>query len=294
MKANNGSKTTPASFGHRIVASRALIGMVGLLLPMAWLSASPSARAVANASAFTASSTPKPMLAPKATPAPKAIPTPTMVPTPANAGGLTEARKRSLGSLEMATFKTSLGNAAFVKETGNYKGQWYEIYKNNQDPSLAAKVAAVNRAVRLIADKGVKIPNGLRVYLTNEFAAQNRAFSRDENWKEVAYVVLGPAALEGGRADAFSASGFLGENKPTITTVHEIGHILHERSLGDAFWATGSIIAGTPSTGTSVTGYANSSKKEFVAEVFAGLILGKKWPTDVLNEYRRYSGPLVP
>jgi len=221
-------------------------------------------------------------------------PTPTPTPTPGNAGGLTDARKKSLGSLEMSFFKSSLATDTFVKEAGNYKGQAYEIYRNSKDPDIVVKAAAVNRAVKLIIDKGLKIPVGLRFYLTNNPVAQNRAFPRDENWNAVAYVVLGPAAVKGGRPDALSASGFLGENTPTITTIHEIGHILHERSLGDAFWATGSIIAGAPTTGASVTGYANSSRKEFVAEVFAGMILGKRWPTDVLNEYRRYSGPVVP
>ncbi len=201
-------------------------------------------------------------------------------------------RKSELGSGEMSAFFSQTGQVkAFVQEKGNYKGQTYTIYKDSADPNLAAKVAAVHKAVKTIIDKGVKIPADLRIYSTNAFEAQNRAFSRDATWNPIAFVILGSAALVGGRADALSATGFGGLDKPTITTIHEIGHILHERSSGDAFWATGSIIAGKADSAGRVTGYAAQNKKEFVAEVFAGLIIGKEFGGDVLDEYQRYNGP---
>ncbi len=284
MEQSNKVEKKNAGSKYRILNTWAVIAMVGMFLSLGWIVAAPSTGKISTVSAYTVTPTPKPVM-PSNKPA---------APSPAATVALNDARKAGLGKVEMGFFRSSLGSVNFVKESSNYKGQSYEIYKNSNDPGVAIKVVAVNRAVKLIVDKGLRIPNALRLYLTNEFAAQNRAFPRDETWSEVAYVVLGPAALEGGRPDAFSATGFLGESKPTITTIHEIGHILHERSLGDPFWATGSIIAGAPSTGSQVSGYANSSKKEFVAEVFAGLVLGKRWPTEVLNEYRRYSGPIVP
>lgn len=205
---------------------------------------------------------------------------------------LDDKRKRELGALEMDAFFRQTGQVkAFIQEKGNYKGQSYTIYKDSADPNLAAKVAAVHRAIKTIKDKGVNIPQDLRVYCTNAFEAQNRAFQRDANWNPIAYIILGSAALVGGRADALSATGFGGFDKPTITTIHEIGHILHERSLGDAFWATGSIIAGKANTGSKVSGYAGQNKKEFIAEIFAGTIIGKVFTADVLAEYNQFSGP---
>lgn len=207
---------------------------------------------------------------------------------------LDDKRKRELASLEMDAFFRQTGQVkAFIQEKGNYKGQSYTIYKDSADPNLTAKVAAVHRAIKTIKDKGVNIPQDLRVYCTNAFEAQNRAFQRDANWNPVAYIILGSAALVGGRTDALSATGFDGFDKPTITTIHEIGHILHERSLGDAFWATGSIIAGKANTGSKVSGYAGQNKKEFVAEVFAGTMIGKVFPADVLAEYNQFGGPKV-
>ena len=83
--------------------------------------------------------------------------------------------------------------------------------------------------------------------------------------------------------------------KPTITCIHEIGHILHERSAGDNYWEKGSAMtSGSPTNAGEVSGYAAQNKKEFVAEVFAGLILGKAVSGPCKAEYDSYGGPKVP
>lgn len=212
-----------------------------------------------------------------------------LVPT---AGALTDSRKASLGAVEMGFFRSATENDVYFKEAGYYEDQFYEIFKNNQDPELQMKIAAVHRAVKTIKDRGVNIPYGLRVYCTNHSVAQNRAFSRNERFEPIAYVTLRWAG-PGGVSNSLSTQRFLDFDRPTISLIHEIGHILHERSLGDAFWTPGSIVTGSPTTANKVSGYAGNNKKEFVAEVFTGLILGKVWPTDVMNEYRRYGGPAV-
>ena len=86
---------------------------------------------------------------------------------------------------------------------------------------------------------------------------------------------------------ATRANGF---DKPTITCMHEIGHILNERNLGDTFWEKDSIMTGKATTGAEVSGYAAQNKKEFVAEVFAGLILGMTIQSSAyagINGFRR-------
>ena len=211
---------------------------------------------------------------------------------------LDAARKQQLGTGEASAFMSQIGTVkAFAKEDGLYGIVAYTIFKDVQDGDAGTKAAAVHAAVKKITDKGVAIPNGLKVYCTKAYAAQNRAFSRDSGWNSVANVILGPAALTGGRPDALSATGLGGCNKPTITCIHEIGHILHENGLGDTFWETGSIVAGSAgkaATAGEVSGYAGQNKKEFVAEVFAGLILGKNFSANCKNEYTNLGGPAVP
>jgi hypothetical protein len=205
-------------------------------------------------------------------------------------------RKGDLSKAELSAFYLQIGGVKVFNAENFISGtQTYTIYKDSADPDLGKKVAAVKEAVRLIALKGVALPAGLRVYCTNAYAAQNRAFHRDGSWNAIANVILGPKAVTGGRADAMSGTGLGGCNPPTITTIHEIGHILHEHGAGDTFWETGSPLASTkPASASEVSGYAGQNAKEFVAEVFAGKILGKNFSGAVNTDYANLSGPAVP
>lgn len=42
-----------------------------------------------------------------------------------------------------------------------------------------------------------------------------------------------------------------------------------------------------------ISAYAQTSKDEFVAEVYAGLVSGKKFPEDVMTLYKKYGGPML-
>ena len=208
---------------------------------------------------------------------------------------LDATRKSKLSTTELSAFYQQVGAVkVFESEVGAAGGKKYMIFKDLGDPDLATKVTAVKDAIRLIDAKGVAIPTGLRVYCTNAYAAQNRAFHRDGQWNEIAMVILGPKAVVGGRADAMSGTKLGGCNPPTITCIHEIGHILHEHGAGDVFWETGSPLSGKATTAGEVSGYAGQNGKEFVAEVFAGKILGKAFSAAVNNEYAGFHGPAVP
>jgi hypothetical protein len=211
-------------------------------------------------------------------------------------GVLDDARKKSMSGMEMAFFNSSTQGVRFVKESGNYSGNWYAIYKDPVDKELDIKIAAIHLAVKTIVDKGLRLPYDLRFYCTPKYEAQDRAFPRGDKWVPTALVVFKWGLV--GKSDMGSVSqmNFPGFNRLTITMIHEIGHIMHERSAGDVlFWGRGSgVVDGKPSTAAKVSVYAGGSKKEFVAEVFAGLILGKQWPADVLAEYDSHKGPSVP
>jgi len=143
--------------------------------------------------------------------------------------------------------------------------------------------------------KEVAIPADLRSYCGGDNKAQNRAFHRGQGWVESAFVVLGGKAVVGGRADAVSATKLAGDAVPAISCIHKIGHCLQETSAGDdLYFGIGSILSGAPVNANQVSGYAAMPKKEFVAEVFASLVLGKTFNQAVIDEYRLYHGPVVP
>jgi len=53
-------------------------------------------------------------------------------------------------------------------------------------------------------------------------------------------------------------------------------------------------MTGKPTTGAEVSGYAAQNKKEFVAEVFAGLMLGMAFSHPCMQEYAALGGPQLP
>jgi len=178
-------------------------------------------------------------------------------------------------------------------------GEQVEIYVDQGDGDGKAKKKAVIDAVKRIVDKGIALPAGLKVYCAGSWVSQNRAFPRDANWANIAVVILGAKACQGGRPDANSAALpplYRKLNTPTVTCIHEIGHILHCQNVGDDFFDSNDARnwSAAPTNGGEVSGYAKQNKKEFVAEVFAGLVLGQGYSKACTDEYAALGGPAVP
>jgi hypothetical protein len=79
--------------------------------------------------------------------------------------------------------------------------------------------------------------------------------------------------------------------------VHEIGHLVHQVVAPDQFWlnkrigATGVPASLQPQVSSYL--YNMNNYNEFVAEVFAGLAHGKRYPADVMTAYNLQKGPHV-
>jgi hypothetical protein len=206
---------------------------------------------------------------------------------------LTQQRKDGLTLMEYGAFMRQTGvTKVFLQQVETYKGSSYTIYKSSTDPDRNAKADGVNLAVQTIVDNGFTLPPGLRVYCTEAVEAQNRAFHRDPSWNQVCYIILGPNAAKGGSVQSVSKNPPPGFTHAACTCIHEIGHNLHERSAGDdRFFGTGGPLTGAAATASKVTGYAMGNKKEFIAEVFAGINCGLKYPADVIREYTALWGP---
>jgi len=84
------------------------------------------------------------------------------------------------------------------------------------------------------------------------------------------------------------------------TMVHEIGHFLHHHQNSDLFHdllftefaaPAGPGAAAPGATAVSVSGYAGSNPREFVAEVFLGLVYGRTFSNEVMEMYDGLGGP---
>jgi hypothetical protein len=206
---------------------------------------------------------------------------------------LDEKKKAGLISMEFGAYMTQTGQCkGYDVEHTIYKGTAYSIYRNVDDPDGKGKAKAVHKAIERIYRNGFTLPEcQIRIYCTNAYEAQNRAFHRDPAWGRVCYVILAKDAFKGGRVESISKHPPAGYDHATITCIHEIGHNLHELAAGDeAFWA-GDISRGKATTSGQVSAYAGNNKKEFVAEVFAGMNVGKKYTKEVIDEYISFNGP---
>lgn len=214
---------------------------------------------------------------------------------------LDDKKKQEVSRIEMGWFAWTRTVRFERQAPYSFKNQRYTINTDPADPDSKFKIDAIKRAVEILVNKGLRIPDNLQFYCSRHIEAKNQAFMRDENWLPVAYVTLRWGTDTPRVDNSLSAKGFRGFERSTISMVHEIGHILHERNAGDVFFhGRGSIIQGLPDKQltalavTKVSGYAKGSKKEFVAEVFTGLIFGMRFDPDVMGEYEKYRGPRVP
>lgn len=82
--------------------------------------------------------------------------------------------------------------------------------------------------------------------------------------------------------------------------IHELAHILHEINNPGVFWEELQAAeaqnaspngAGWQAQSVDVSHYAGKNALEFVAEVFAGKIIGKVYPDTVMDVYRNLGGP---
>ncbi len=81
---------------------------------------------------------------------------------------------------------------------------------------------------------------------------------------------------------------------------HEMGHATHFQQDGEGFITSGGVGHGFGNMAPDeiriakkVSGYAATKKCEFIAEVFAGMVIGKKWDAEVLQQYKKFNGPTV-
>jgi hypothetical protein len=79
-------------------------------------------------------------------------------------------------------------------------------------------------------------------------------------------------------------------------TIHELGHTLHAHNVGlNQFFkpTPGDKWKGSATCAREVSAYAAGSKKEFVAEVFMGTMIGRNYSNKCKQEYAQLGGPRI-
>ncbi|WP_155992731.1 hypothetical protein [Acidocella facilis] len=199
--------------------------------------------------------------------------------------------------LEVSAFFSAIARVKTFRPTKyNRNGATYTVYEDLGDGNAGQKKLAVHQAVSLITSKGFSLPTDTRFYVTNTYEAQNRAFHFDPLGRPVCWVTLGMAATKGGSGSGISAQPTNNFAPETKVTIHEIGHTLHAHNVGvEQFfkpstkdrWKGCAVCAG------EVSQYAAGTKKEFVAEVFLGTMIGRNYSNKCKQEYALLGGPRI-
>lgn len=155
--------------------------------------------------------------------------------------------------------------------------------------------------IKQLKKMSVVIPDGLEIFVSNVFTYQcSFNFGSGK-------ICLKPASI----ANLLNAGPSLGLNEynlvanqvsggdvvkfGSVTMMHELGHILHEKSSPDFFrQKTARAIHDdqTYNTVRQISDYAaTKTQAEFVAETFAGLANGLLYSEDVASLYWKLSGP---
>ncbi|MDP9439599.1 MAG: hypothetical protein M3P49_12815 [Actinomycetota bacterium] len=88
-------------------------------------------------------------------------------------------------------------------------------------------------------------------------------------------------------------TGFWATDNPLNPVYHEIGHKTHRDLRGTKGLRRAKAEQPSPLVENKVSEYAMTNGAEFVAETYAGLLYGKTYPPEVMEEYRRFGGPRV-
>lgn len=176
----------------------------------------------------------------------------------------------------------------------------YMDKKENEKETLEKSVARWFKKMNRV------IPNGLEVYVSNEFEYQ-RSFNyghgiiclKSNSMKNLMTNCIFPPIA---KKIADNTDNKL-EKFAEVTLKHELGHILHRQCCENFYkykdrskpLSTWNVIDQNEVSNicNDVSGYSlTSSAAEFVAEVFAGLSSGMSYNKKIVDAYIRFGGPL--
>lgn len=202
----------------------------------------------------------------------------------------------------------------------NVGGVTMQVEHNKSDVNYSERLKLVSDAVAKIAGAGLTVPSllihfpkyGRNIKLQ---AAQgsgqpgcevndksSRAVFIAPNFMHLSSEIIGTPDLSevtnpvtGAKEYKFSSTGF--DPSGVATIVHEFGHALHYAQAPGKFHGLFGTGFATPEQTTiassEVSQYGNKPR-EFVAEVFLGLIYGKNYSDEVLKMYKAFGGVIPP
>ena len=113
---------------------------------------------------------------------------------------------------------------------------------------------SVHHAVKIVTDKGFKLPADTRFFLTNVGDVLNQAFHFDGAKNRVCWITRGRSATTGGSGRGVSSNPTPGRAPATEIVFHELGHTYHAHNVGrQRFFSDARFRIPNPQIGTSTS-----------------------------------------
>lgn len=206
---------------------------------------------------------------------------------------------KSLGAYQAATGKADESVVSSV-ESG---GITMHVYHGTSDVNFKPRLKMFEGAIERIQGAGFKLPSSLLVHLP-KFGRQidvkalcaiggtPRAVFNPPNFIHLSSAIVGNPIDDKKGGESFQTLSSNLDPEGPATVVHEMGHLMHFQSSASNFYSLQSASHRQPMVARKVSTYATNSPREFVAEVFLGLVYGKAFDDDVIQMYQGLGGPM--
>ena len=178
------------------------------------------------------------------------------------------------------------------------------VYHSKADVNFKPRLKLFEGAITKIQSAGFHLPKTMLIHLPKygrtidaqslcDSDATPRAVFNPPNFVHLSPAVVGnPIDTKIGKL-FFNLSTELDPQGPG-SVVHEMGHMLHYQASSSNFYGLHGAAFEKRGADASakVSGYATKAPREFVAEVFLGLVYGRTFDDDILEVYQAFGGPM--
>jgi len=200
--------------------------------------------------------------------------------------------------------KLSTVPEATVISTLNYGSVTLTVHHGSRDLNLKPRLAMFKTAIKKIESAGFELPSAMTVHLPKwgrdidaatlcESKATPRAVFNPPNFVHLSSAVVGNP-IDSTIGEYYKNLSTELDPSGAASVVHELGHMMHFKASPSNFYS----LHGTSFQGAGgniaakVSAYAFGAPREFVAEVFMGLVYGQNFDDEILTMYAAFGGAI--
>lgn len=183
-----------------------------------------------------------------------------------------------------------------------------KVIHGTRDVNLKPRLTMFKTAISKIEKAGFRLPESLVIHLPKwgrtidattlcDSGSTPRAVFNPPNFVHLSPAVVGnpiDRVLNSGSGDFYQNLSTELDPDGAASVVHELGHMMHFTKEPGKFFGlhgAGFNLAGG-NIAAKVSGYASGNPREFVAEVFMGLVHGLNFDDEILAMYADFGGPI--